>query len=353
MTSYIDIYNKYFNQEHNATFNQSIYDAFNEATRIDSINGIDEFFICMLNNRKCSLDEIKLMIELDADPTYKSDRPFIEACMICDEDVVSFFINDLSICLEQVHITSYKLMNLARYKPDTLKLLIKNGLLLDDNLIELSMTHIDLFEYLIENNDNIDHVLKVFCKASYIKDSRIVVLLLNKIRQNSVSAKFINETLARFLIFMELTPSDVNMMITLGADPRYNNDIFLVLACGWPSNDVPKLLVTEYGCNVNSHDSDALIHAIDHKSTANIKFLAENNVRITEKIILIACARGDEACLKILLDYYDPEYFGKILIAHLLGKNKYNSSIKLLAQLGVNINQLASNYLENYYNNDK
>lgn len=94
MTSYIDIYNKYFNQEHNATFGQFVYDAFDEANRIDTTNGTNEFFLCMLQNRKCTLDEINLMIDLDANPKYQLDRPFIDACKKCDADVISFFINE-------------------------------------------------------------------------------------------------------------------------------------------------------------------------------------------------------------------------------------------------------------------
>lgn len=44
MANYIGIYKKYFNQEQNITFGQFVYDAFDEANRIDATNGINEFF---------------------------------------------------------------------------------------------------------------------------------------------------------------------------------------------------------------------------------------------------------------------------------------------------------------------
>jgi hypothetical protein len=100
-----------------------VNDIFRRALIIDPINGPNKIFFCVTRLRTISLNVVKKMIELGANPHYNNADPFIYLCSNKTVDVPLYFIDE-----HNIDPNVQDGMAAAYSTPNVLKMLLANGL---------------------------------------------------------------------------------------------------------------------------------------------------------------------------------------------------------------------------------
>ena len=74
-----DILNDIRKNSRDTNFNQATIDVYDEISKVDPISGINNMFKSIVQSRKCTLDEINLMINFGANPII-DDCLFLNIC---------------------------------------------------------------------------------------------------------------------------------------------------------------------------------------------------------------------------------------------------------------------------------
>ncbi|XWV26382.1 putative ankyrin repeat protein L25 [Tupanvirus soda lake] len=126
-----------------------------------------------------------------------------------------------------------------------------------------------------------------------------------------------------YAYFLELCQSDscveeIRYMVDSGINPRQNNDEPLVKSCYGYNVDIVKYFINECGADVNAYDSIGLFNSVDNNTHTITKFLLENGVIVTDKIIYYAIRWFKSESIELFLQYgVDPYRITNILWEYL------------------------------------
>lgn len=324
-------YTQYYDLIDKCNHNKNIQELFDEATKNDPVNGINEMFIAMIAT-SASLETIKEMISLGADPRYDNDNPFIVACR--NYDMALFFIQEYG---PDINSTDGRAFFVAIKSLDTIKLLIENGLIITDRIMEICFTDIVFIKLLIESGYDIQKIVVVSAKYKMSKDvCEFIVDIIEKTPELFISSEILSDILINNCY--RLSFENIKFMVELGANPIHHD--VLEYACQCEDSQILLYLINECGCDVNAEDSEYLSSAIQNNYLINIKILLDAGIKISDDDIYYAL--GHDESTNLLIQYgVDPERIGKILIDCII--EKYSIPfVKLLMDNKVDLGQLFS-----------
>ena len=347
----MDVYNKLYNKfeelyASNKNFSESVEYIYNCARQIDKINGVNNMFIKMIIwNDNLTNEEFDTMVGFGGDFSHNNYLPFI--CLLEKGDP-----NRFSYIIDKYNVDVNVIMDHTFSKPicdENLNVLIEKGLDLKKItknffrnintvdkiklLLDYGADYIKILEYVLEYNKYNSTLVNLFIRE-----------LIETNNSYNIDGNLINQLLGSSN-FGNLSIDEIEAVFEMGADPRYNNDIFFVYSGKNPNPEVVLMFLNKYGVNINASNSNALYRAITYYCYDTAKVLLENGIKINRSSIVQAIKNG-QVFLDLLLEYgTDPIDLAKVLVHETLGKLDLNiNCFKKLIKKDVDINQIILNY---------
>jgi hypothetical protein len=289
-----------------------------------------------------TISSIKQMIDLGAEPDC-----YAEALHYC------FKYNDIAFArhlIEDIGINfnKYQFRDLDEEclnKPDLIKLLIDNQLILTKNVMRTFLHFPKIVKLLLDLGLGIQEIL-AFNTSNINKE--VLNLLIEEIQKsNSKIDKILLSDI--FSINYErhnLSLNQIKLLVDAGANPRHDNDYAFVNSCSYGNIETVKYFLYECGCDINARNSYALTTAIYEENFNIAKFLIDSGIKITDKNIISGIYHPK--FIKLFLDNdVNIEYMGKIVWSNLSygdldldEKRGHIMYMKELVKLGVDFNQI-------------
>ena len=313
-------------------FQQLVRIAFEKSKEVSDRSGIDRmFFYILREGREWTVQQVKIMIELGADPRYSEDVPLQVAAGYSTCDVAEYLIDNHGAKIDSENIcTAF----MRTGTPSTLRMLLDKNFRINDSDIMFLVHRMDLIEVLLEKGFDINLIL---AKIAFLNpnscDKRIYPFVINAIKNENLIT-LDNDTLIKLFLFVinsgQLTLADAQVFFSTGINPRHNNDQFFVELCKCHTL-IPKYFINEYGADVNAHDGLALANALSADNGSIIKMLLELGATITENHITIALNNHENLDRLNRYGNISKELIAKMLMVKLF--DKANKQDRVLAKL--------------------
>ena len=295
-------------------------EAFDQARKIDPINGANNLFLQMISDITffvfIDVDIVNCMIEMGSDP-----KSFDRTENLC--------INLLEPCSKVAG-------------PDILRLLLEHGLKLDHNNVKSLVRRGKYIEVLLDYFDLKTILEQIADKVFVDFDPDIAQVIVNQIRK--VDFKLEQQRLSNLLrtvIYHGIRTTDIlEDFINVGLDPRHNNNEIFVDVCRYKDTTLPQYLINNYEININAHDGWALTYALCYGCADTINLLLKSNVKILDNHIKLAVdtGHGEVLARSGLIDY---EHLARIFIQkRLLNNNENRSLATMLVTNGIDFSRL-------------
>ena len=338
---------KKYNLANLDNFNSNISDAFIEAEKIDPTNGVNELFTEVLK-LNITVENVKFMISLGADPRFNNDLPFAYSCINTNKniDIPYFFITQYHV---DVNIRNE--MICSAISPIILKLVLVHGFIYTYHMMQYHKRSLPLVEIFINNVSCFQKYVYIYhemgCCAPYVKVekeiSRLILIKLKEMIDLIVPIDVLNKVFIRICRSIDISLEDLHLMINLGVDPRYDDDHLFILSCGWADNKIMLYLINECGCNINREDNEIIDGLIVAKSVTNLKILLDIGMSITDYAIIKACDNLEY--IKLFVDYgIDLDRIGKLFLEYSFKNNELMPIAKFLVSNNVDITQMIKHY---------
>ena len=299
--------------------------AFDKAKEIDPVNGINSLFSIMLKE-VCftNSDHIHYMINLGADPKTINN---IEA-----------------ICTHLLDAPA------KENNADVLHVLLDHGLSLEPEDIGRLVRRVKFIDVLIDKGIDLKTILEEIADnaAAEIDNNvdadfkpEIADFIIEQIKK--IDFELEQWALAGLLMIVmyckKLTVDIIELFINIGLEPKYNNDEIFVESCKSKDISTTQYLINNYCININAHDGEALVAALNKKNKDTVKLLLEHGIKITDQHIRLAIEQNDEF-IEMLIEHgnVSHEQVARILVKKAFSYNKRIP--KLLVENGVDFNQL-------------
>jgi hypothetical protein len=143
------------------------------------------------------------------------------------------------------------------------------------------------------------------------------------------------------------TLQDIIYMIDNGVDPRYKDDIILIITAASHKKETLIYLIDQYGADINAQNGQALVKSIARKNMDVMIFLLDSGIYISDDAIYWAIYNSkDSSYMETLMRYGVPvERFGNIFWKkYLVNYDFIINKIHVMAENGLDINQSVINY---------
>ena len=320
-----------FNQKyHNYPdqFADHIRTAFDKANLLSNKDGINQIFCNILRYRlltfgvgEMTLDQIKYMIELGADPTFGDNYVFYCALTFSTSDAASYLVD---IC----NINSIDTAKLDNFyiKVDTLKMLLhKKLLILDKKIMSKLVARPCFIQALLEEGVDFKDIIigLIDCGTCILRDKEIYHIVMDKLKNKDM---VIEKELLKSLFDLEMTSYDlsvdgINIFMDAGLDIDEITNHFDSL-CKFDMS-IPLFIMNQNQIDVNMNNSRALTNALENKRLDTVKLLLELGARVTNHHIGIALDNQD--MIEVLITYggVSAEYAAKILAEYFFNGVRY------------------------------
>lgn len=170
--------------------------------------------------------------------------------------------------------------------------------------------------------------------------------LVQKHDQLAIDKFFLNK-----LDYFSITLNDIKYMVSLGANPRADNDKAFVASSDNDDTNIPLFFLNECGADINARNGAALSHVLGHwKPNKNrIDMLFDNGIVITDETITEVVREEVSLSLKYLLDKgADPNRVTELFLGFHFSKENakpFFQMLKYLSDTGVDFNQIIQQYV--------
>lgn len=302
--------------------NEKIQHAFNSINH----DQFDHLFLRIIYKNSCTLDQIKLMIDLDAK-------------VPADPDLTV----DLIKCISNSNIRRYFIDNFFDVEKYICHLTNDTNVICTRCIDLIYINYQPILDFLMQYPIPIILIAKQLVREK--SDKYIIDFVIEKIlTDNNVDPSQSNDLSQLMNILMQtvnrkLTCDEIRQFINLGADPRFAQDSCFILSCREPSSEIPLFFINECGCDINAQRSAALYEAICHQSDQNIQLLLDLNITVTDDVIGEAYNNQYEKYFPLLIKYgVDIERIAQITLG--LNSSKYVNMLHWLMTNGIDFNKL-------------
>lgn len=279
----------------NANFYEMIKWGFDEANKIDNINGINEVFVGILRADTWTIDQVKSMIDMGADPHYNNDLPFALSCVNKTTDVPIFLINQYGVnnsIFEEAFNMASDINRLF---------LIHNGLVITDKIIRISLRNYNhkLLHILMEKGISTTKMLEIYSEKYFLQSfeynysvipHELCLLFLNELKNINIciNKNFLTALLIS-LVSCSMSIADVDLLVNMGANPKFNNDIIFNHVKYHVTDEYFKELISyfvyECNCDINIRESLLLSRSLETNNVTKAKILLDMGITISKKVI--------------------------------------------------------------------
>ena len=327
MTAYYKLISSEFIQAYStdpSQFQQLIKTAFDKSRDIDNKHGIDIMFLQILDdeNIEWSVEQIKHMIELGADPRYHDDDALFRVGHYSTSDVAAYLIENYNMIIDSCSIQEIFTYG-VKATIDTLRLFLDTGNTIEDRHIYKMIGRCGIIDVLVEKGYDIKKILDGIShnpKQTEGKDMYRFIIEQLKKEELNLDKVLVNNLFLFAIGTGMVTVDDLPIFINAGMDPGYQNDKFFVWLCKF-GYEIPSYFINEYGADVNAYKGYALTNALTANNPLTIKFLLESGIKVTDQHIIYAFDNPEN--LEMLMKYSDitGEQISELLVKKLFDKN--------------------------------
>ena len=306
-------------------FTEAIQSAFNKATSIDHINGINKLFALMLKKETFTADEISCMVELGVNPKIIKDQ------------------NDLE------NICEYFMHGKTKQRTCSLRILLDAGLKLRPRDIHKLVQRKKIIELFIETN-TVDMKIVLEEIARYYPlwlgglEEDVADVIIDQIS----NAEFtVDQTILSQLFMLtgqldKMSVDVIDIFVNAGLNLRHDNDIIFVDSCKYSDPVLTLHLINNYPIDLNAHNGQALWNALNKHNEGTIKILLEHGYKVTDDNIKKALSNKDCEAIEMLVNYGGVSYddVARILVKNIWLLESKRRIPKMLATNGVDFSKI-------------
>ena len=340
-----DFIKKY--QKSTDRFQELVQVAFNRATEINQKSGIDNIFCSILLREIWSVEQVKYMIDLGADPRYDNDRPLTTVASYPSADVAAYLIETFD-----AKINTKAIGDTFKYSGslDTLRLFLDKGFRLEGMALDESIHKIEIVKVLIEKGYDINTILKSMARTErrYVRQVYPFVIEQLKKIDFQLDEEIINKLFWLLTdLHLKMTLDDVKVFINAGFNIKKNiNECFYRL-CTYDISIV-RYLIEEYDVDINACDGGALANAMCVNNHEIINLLLDMGAEITDDHIDTALQRhtdtdtGKEVLHILYKRGIAEEHAAKIFMSRMFGNEpkEYVDIAKEFINNGIDFNKI-------------
>ena len=328
-------------------FQQLIKTAFDKSKEIDGRYGIDIMFLQILAYYyfEFSVQEIKYMIDLGADPAYYGGKALFWVSCYSTSDAASYLIENYNLNIDSEDLGMLYYCH-EKASLDTLRLFLDKGIILkNSDVFLLSSRRPGFIDVLVEKGYDIKMMLQgISAREPHRCENKegLCQFIIDQIRKDDLilDKKLVNDLFSFVIGCGEVSMDDVMIFINAGMDPRYDNDKFFVRLCRFGSK-IPRYFINEYGVDVNACDGLALTNAIISNNPSTINLLLESGIRVTDGHILEALYQPGTLDMLVGYNNITDERISKLLINKLFSINgPLLETAKSYIRKGIDLNQI-------------
>jgi hypothetical protein len=133
---------------------------------------------------------------------------------------------------------------------------------------------------------------------------------------------------------------EIKYMVDHGANPRMEDDMPFVLACG-RSKEIAQYFLNEHGARIDAQNNGALVEAAGAHRIQTMKMLLEAGIKVTPEVFKCICEYDGNREVEVLLEYgYDPQELASECLKGYILKNEIAfSMMKSFHKHGLDFNQ--------------
>ena len=336
-------------------FHELIRSAFDKASELNPKNGIDTLFTYLLGNNEIewTLNQVKYMIELGADPRDDEDAPlYHSAFRSSSKDVAEYLIDNFGAQISSEYICSiFQYSHHHKASLDTFRLFLDRGFRIEEKELYKIVENGEILEILLDHGYDINTLLKCIseikcfenstrCKEQfqkmYMDVDKIYSFIISQLGKiDTVDVDVLHKLFYQLRYDKKITVEGIRVFINAGMDPRYNNDRFFVKLCRH-NTSIARFFINEHGVDVNAHNGKALYYALMVNNRETIKLLLDSGATVSDKHLQIALEHEDN--MEFLHKYGISEQVMAAKLNTYLRNKSFISTAKQLVNNGMDFN---------------
>ena len=298
----------------------------------------NKLMLKFMGSYKITLDDFKYMIDLGANPQDNIDILMELSLLYQSTDIATFLIDEYKASI--INKTYHCSIN-------NFKMLLERELITDEYIDQcFYQSSPDKLEILLEHNITIRKIIERFIISSNKNKSFIFIIchyLTAKITETDeyldpiLLSKFLT-TLAHYYPSGLITIDFMQKLIMMGLDIHCDDDLLFLNIINLNNLSLVKFFVEDLGCDINTHDSMALVTAIRYSRSDIIEYLLDSEIKITDNALTEIFIIDEPKFYQLLLKYYDRELLAQ---KYLLYK-KQTHILKIFIDAGIDITKMVS-----------
>ena len=315
----------------------------------------NKLMLKFMSGSQITLDNFKYMIDLGADPNDNMDKLLALALEHESTDIAAYLLDEYNAQIKDDLVYRLSINNF--------RMLLNRGLIITDMYIDKCFDWInsDKLELLLEHGVPLSKIMERFIivpnnSLQYVIACHLVDKVTNSneffdpVLLIQFVARLINYDLSPRMYFSSnhpgrskniLTVDLVQKFVSMGLDVHHDNDHIVLDVCALNDLSMVKFFVEDLGCDINAHDSAALIVAIRKSRNDTIEYLLDAGIKISDNTIHEIFIVHEPKLFQLLLKYYDNSEL--ITQKYFLYKTQVTDILKTFVDNGVDITKMIAN----------
>ena len=315
----------------------------------------NKLMVKFMSCSQISLDNFKYMIDLGADPNDNMDKLLALALEHESTDIANYLLDEYNAQIKDDMV--------YRLSMNNFRMLLNHGLVITNKYIDswFDWKNSDGLELLLEHHVPLSKIMERFIivpdnSLQYV----IACHLVDKVTNSNeffdpvllirFVARLINYDLSPRMYFSLnhagrpkniLTVDLMQKFILMGIDVHHDNDHIFLDACALNDLSMVKFFVEDLGCDINAHDSAALIVAIRKSRNDIIEYLLDAGIKISDNTIHEIFIVHEPKLFQLLLKYYGNTE--SIAQKYFLYKTQVTDILKTFVDNGIDITKMIAN----------
>lgn len=310
-----------------------------------------------MTDSEITLENFKYMIDLGANPNDDMDKLLELSLTYPSTDIANYLMEEYNASLNNATI----------YRPsvNNFRMLLDHGLIITDMYIDqcFDWQNPDKLEILLEHDVTLKKIMERFVvvpnnSVQYVVACDLIKKVTNSdenfdpVLLNKFMLKLIDYDLSPRQYFQFghtshggrpkniLTTDLVQKIILMGLDVHFDGDNLFLLVCALGDLSMVKFFLEDLGCDINAHDSSALVAAIRKCRVDTAEYLLDSGIKISNRLINEIFIVHNPIFFQLLLKYSDDKE--SIAQKYFLYKTQITDILKAFVGAGIDVTKMVS-----------